>query len=89
MSFCENQITSFEPGRERQFTRPLPDSRNVSPFSSSTSRIAPVAASATRRLACWWLREVETNATWLPSGFHCTSTHSPPQMTSSQSVERC
>ena len=88
-SFCENQIASFEPGRYFQFTLPLPDSRKVSPFSSSTSRIAPVVASATRRLACWWLREVDTNDTCVLSGLHCTSTHSPPHFTSSHSVERC
>ena len=36
-----------------------------------------------------WSRDVETKATWLPSGLHCTSPQSPRQAMSSQRLDRC
>src|SRR6266702_4317536 len=56
--------------------RPLPLSKKVETLSSNTSRTAPVAASARRSCSRLWSREVETNASFEPSGLHWTSAHS-------------
>src|SRR5580700_7580168 len=79
LSRSENQMNSFDAGRYFQFTRPLPDSKNVSTFSSNTSRTSPVVASAVSICSCRWPREVDTNARWVESLLHWTSDHSPPR----------
>src|SRR5258707_1271615 len=85
-----NHITSFDSGKYFQFTRPLPDSKNVGTFSVKTSRTPPVPMSATRTVSSRWSRDVETKATEELSELHCMSDHSPPrQATSSHKVERC
>ena len=57
-----------------QSTRqPARDSKCVFSVSSNTVRTAPVAASATRTIACLWSRDVETKASCDPSGLHCMS----------------
>ncbi len=52
-------------------------------------RTLPVVASATRRVASLWSRELETNASCEASGLQYTSDQpSPPQTTWSQMVDR-
>ena len=88
-SRSENQSTSFDAGSTRQFAVAVPDSYCVRTVSLNTSRTAPVATSATRKVADLWSRDDETNAMCEPSGYHSTSVKSPLQEMSSHNVERC
>jgi hypothetical protein len=73
----------------RWVTTSYPLSNQVGDASVSTSRTAPLAASATRNVARLWSRGVLTNASRRESGLHSTSAQRSPHTTWSQSVERC
>src|SRR5260370_21122255 len=90
-SLSLNHNSSLVFDRYFQFTLSLPLSKNFSADSVITSRTSPVEASATRIHSCLCSRDVETNASCLPSSLHCTSSHPlpPRQLTSSHKVERC